>query len=426
MPTELRVRRYRRRFEDRALPDPVGALEVALSGGALARDHGRAQIAIPVGSRGIHRLPDLVAALVRFLKRHNARPFIVPAMGSHGGATAEGQAHLLESLGVTEASVGAPVRSGMETVRLGAVEAAGHAWEVFTDRRAFEADGILLVNRVKPHTDFSSRHESGLVKMLVIGLGKEDGARVAHSRGTLGLTAALPAMADLLLQKLNVLGGISLMEDANHHLADVRVLRPETIIDDEPRLLERARSWMPALPIEELDFLVIEWMGKEISGTGIDTNVVGRRAIAGEADPPAPRIGLIGVCDLTPASGGNALGVGIADLTTQRLVSRINAQVTARNVITTTFLDRGKTPVALPCARELVLAGENLLRSRIGREPAVLFIKSTLHLESFYASKPLELVRAGDPSIEAIGGYREVPYTPEGNLAFEWSIQPQE
>jgi hypothetical protein len=420
MPTELLVRRYRRSFEDRALPDPVGALKAALAGGHLDRDHGRAEIAIPVGSRGIHRLPEMVAAVVRFLRERNARPFIVPAMGSHGGATAEGQARLLESLGVTEESAGAPVRSSMETVRLGAVEAAGRNWDVFTDRLTFESDGVLLMNRVKPHTDFSSRHESGLVKMLVIGLGKEDGARVAHSRGTLGLTDALPAMADRLLRELNVLGGISLIEDANHRLGHVEVLRPGRIIDDEPRLLELARSWVPDLPVDELDFLVIELMGKEISGTGIDTNVVGRRAITGEADPPAPRIGLIGVCDLTPASGGNALGVGVADLTTQRLVSKIDAGTTARNVITTTFLDRGKIPVVLPCARELVAAGVKLLWSRNASEPATLFIRSTLHLDSFYASRLLEPVLAGDPSIEAAGDYHQVPYTPEGNLAFEW------
>jgi hypothetical protein len=424
MPTELLVRRYRRSLEDRALPDPVGTLEAALSGGFLARDHARAEIAITVGSRGIHRLPEMVAATVRFLREHNARPFIVPSMGSHGGATAEGQARLLESLGVTEALVGAPVRSSMETVRLGTVKAAGRNWDVFTDRLAFEADGVLLLNRVKPHTDFSARHESGLVKMLVIGLGKEDGARVAHSRGTLGLTTALPVMADLLLQKLNVLGGISLIEDANHHLADVRVLRPEAIVDEEPRLLELARAWMPNLPVGELDLLVIESMGKEISGTGIDTNVVGRRAITGEADPPAPKIGLIGICDLTPASGGNALGVGIADLTTQRLVSKIDSETTARNVITTTFLDRGKIPVVLPSARELVAVGEKLLRGgNDGREPTVLFIRSTLHLDSFYASRPLESVLSGDPSIEAAGDYREVPYTPAGNLAFLWNVQ---
>jgi hypothetical protein len=415
------VRKYRRSFADKALPDPVGALEAALRGGHLDRDHGQAEIAITVGSRGIHRLSEMVAATVRFLKERNARPFIVPSMGSHGGATAEGQTHILESLGVTGERVGAPVRSSMETVRLGAVEAAGQSWEIFTDRLAFEADGILLMNRVKPHTDFFARHESGLVKMLVIGLGKEDGARVAHSRGTLGLTTALPVMAGLLLQKLNILGGVSLIEDANHHLGDVRVLRPEHLIDEDLRLLELARSWMPNLPVDELDLLVIESMGKEISGTGIDTNVVGRRAIQGEINPPTPKIGLIGICDLTPASGGNALGVGIADLTTERLAAKIDAKATARNVITTTFLDRGKIPVVLPSARELVAAGEKLLRGRNnGLEPTALFIRSTLHLGSFYGSQRLEPLLAKDPSITAVGGYREVPYTPEGDLAFEW------
>jgi hypothetical protein len=177
---------------------------------------------------------------------------------------------------------------------------------------------------------------------------------------------------------------------------------------------------MPNLPVEELDLLVIESMGKEISGTGIDTNVVGRRAITGEADPPAPRIGLIGVCDLTPASGGNALGIGIADLTTRRLAAKIDAEATARNVITTSFLNRGKIPVVLPSARELVAAGEKLLRGRYAVEPRTLFIRSTLHLDSFYASSRLEPLLAGDPSVEAVGGYRAVPYTAEGDLALEW------
>lgn len=421
MPTELQVRKYRRDFADRALADPIGALEAALRGGPADRDHGGATIAIPVGSRGIHRLDELIAAAVRFLKERNACPFIVPSMGSHGGATAEGQAHVLEALGVTEERIGAPVRSSMATVCLGTVEAAGKSWEVFTDRLAFEAGGVLLMNRVKPHTDFSSRHESGLVKMLAIGLGKEDGARVAHSRGTLGLTAALPAMAALLLRKLRVLAGVALVEDANHHLAHVQALPPEIIVDAEPRLLELARSWMPNLPLDQLDLLVIETMGKEISGTGIDTNVVGRRAIAGEPDPPAPRIDLIGVCDLTPASGGNALGVGIADLTTERLAAKIDAGTTARNVITTTFLGRGKTPVILPSARDLVATGEKLLRGRNSdQEPGVLFIRSTLHLGTFYASSRLEPLLADDPLITAIGDYCGIPYTPEGDLAFAW------
>ena len=287
-------------------------------------------------------------------------------------------------------------------------------------RLAAEADGIVLVNRIKPHTDFSGTIESGLLKMLVVGLGKERGAQVSHSQGTVGLRQALVPMAQALLQTGKVLAGVALVEDAQHRLAVVDVLGPEEMIQRESDLLKLAKSWAADLPIEQLDGLVISRMGKEISGTGIDTNVVGRVVIANEPDFPRPIISLIGVSDLTDGSAGNATGVGIADFTTQRLAGKMNASVTARNIITSTFLERGKLPLVWRDDREMIHEMVQLLLRRGIGQPRLIFIRDTLSLELFYATEPVvrEVVERQDVTLEAEPTPLE--FDGDGRLLLAW------
>jgi hypothetical protein len=360
---------------DHAVQDEFGRIAPMVRTGA--------RIALAVGSRGIGQLRELVTPLVRLLRSAGAEPVIVPAMGSHGGATAEGQQEILSTYGITEESVGAPIRSSMQVVEL---EPAGGPVRCFMDRLAFESDGVLLVNRVKPHTDFHGRWESGLVKMAVIGLGKHCGALEIHRHGIRGLKQYIPEAASRVFASGRILGGLAVVENSRHRAMLIRMLAADRILEDEPELLEIARRHLPALPVEALDLLFIERMGKDVSGVGIDTNVIGRIRIPGQAEPVSPRIRCVVVGDLTDASHGNAVGVGLADVITRRLERKIDWRATRENVITSGFLERGKLPVVAETEEEALAIG---LRScgyiPEGRE-RIVRIADTLHLHEFLAS----------------------------------------
>ena len=259
--------------------------------------------------------------MVTVLKAKGALPFIVPVMGNHGGATAEGQAGILEGLGITEATVGAPVRPRMDT-RLVANTPAGTP--VYVSEEAMAADGVILVNRIKPHTDFeSTRLGSGILKMAAIGLGRSEGAAACHrAAGRLGFEAVLPAVAKVALAHVKLVAAIGIVEDGRHQLARVEAIAPAAIADREAALLAEARALMPALPFPRIDVLVIDAMGKDISGAGMDTNIIGRGV---DGRPFATRrsdVGAIWVRSLTPASHGNAIGIGLADVASKSLVDR--------------------------------------------------------------------------------------------------------
>lgn len=410
-----------REYPDNSLPNPCGRLQELLAESGLdqANLDGKS-IAVAVGSRGIAGLCGLLGTLLDFLKRRGANPFIVPAMGSHGGATAEGQTKLLASLGVTRGALGTPVKATMETVRLGEARGREFVWPVTMDKYAAEADGIILVNRVKAHTDFSDAYESGIAKMLAVGLGNEAGARSAHSRGVAGLREVIPAVAEFLLGAKPILAGVAVVENARHRIAALEVLPPDVIMRREPELLKMAKQWMGAIPVSQLDGLVISWMGKEISGTGIDTNVIGRRMIRGEPDPVSPRIDLIGVCDLTPASAGNALGVGLADFTTSRLAAKYDRAVTAMNVLSSTFIERGKLPLVLPTDKMLVETMAELAE-RKGKKPArIVFIRDTMSLSEFYVTEPLVDEILSMPGITLKEELKAIPFRAGDCLALDW------
>ena len=406
-----RVLRVRQQFDRAEIADAAAETRAALSESGLAdRVKPGLSIAITAGSRGIDRIIAVLSALVAWLKGHQAKPFLVPAMGSHGGATAEGQLALLQSLGITEAAVGAPIRSSMETVVLGRVDGL----PVHLDRLAAQADGIVVVNRIKPHTSYHGPCESGLVKMLAVGLGKREGAEAVHKRGPRALRTTVPRMAEFILTKAPVLFGLALIEGAYDRLARIEAVPAEAMLSREPGLLAEAKARMPGLPFHEIDVLVVDQIGKEISGTGMDTNVIGRLHIAGEPEPELPRIHRIVALDLSPASAGSAYGVGLADLTTERLVKKIDLALVRENALASTFLERAKIPLAFPCDREAIEAALACSWCEDGAKARLVRIQDTLHLAEMMVSE--ELASRSLAPLEILSGPEPLGFDEQGNL----------
>ena len=342
------------------------------------RDNRR--IAITAGSRGICNAARIIRALSDYIKKCGGRPFIVPAMGSHGGAIAEGQAELLSHYGITEEAMGCPVCASMDVVLLGTTE---HGLPVFFDRLAYEADGVIVCNRVKPHTDFAAPNESGLVKMLSIGLGKQKGAEALHRNG---LAESIPAAAKMILEKAPIVAGLAIVENSLDRTYCIKAVRPERFIEEDARLLCLAREMVPKLPMEELDVLIVKEIGKEYSGTGMDTKVIGRIRVPGVPEPESPRIQTIVVLRLSANSHGNASGIGLADITTQSLVDTIDRETMYVNILTTTYLERGKIPVYFPTERD-AMAYALAISSHAETEKArIAIVENTLHLDRLLIS----------------------------------------
>ena len=309
-----------RRYLRSSPPDLPSVISCQFAGiGAPAEGMKKARIAVAVGSRGIANLREIVSIVIRILRDAGAQPFIVPAMGSHGGATPEGQAHVLAGYGVTPETMAVPFDTRMDVRWIGKSE---NGIDVFFSVAAAEADGIVLINRVKPHTDFTGTLGSGILKMIAIGLGKEKGAAIAHAASSrLGHEVVIRAVARVALRATPILCGIAILEDQNHDTAELRVLKRESIEEEENTLFLRARSLMPSLPFDEIDLLIVDAIGKDLSGTGMDTNVIGR-SVNGysssliQAIPARPQIHRIFVRDLTQTTNGNAVGIGLADFAT--------------------------------------------------------------------------------------------------------------
>lgn len=405
------VLKIRQRFDGAHLSDAAGALRPQLAS-LDDRVSAGARIAIAVGSRGIDNLPLLVKTLTDYVASRGAHPFIVPAMGSHGGATAEGQTEILRGYGISEQTIGAPIRASMEVVEL---PRGDLAFPIFMDRKVYESDGAILINRIKPHTDFHGRYESGLMKMALIGLGKVEGARAVHDFGVYGLRELIGRGAAGVLASGKIIAGVGLVENAFHQTTHVEVLLGDTIAGEEPRLLDRARRAMPRLPTTTVDVLVVDRMGKDISGVGIDPNITGRIGVAGESDPAAPCVTAMMVCDLTDRTHGNAIGIGLADVVTRRLFAKIDYAATYGNVITSSFLERGKIPVVADTDRDaFAMALRSCGYLPPGRE-RIVRIKDTLHLDEVYVSKAiLDEVESRD-DVEVLGQPLQL-FDAEGNL----------
>lgn len=378
-------------FPDHSLADVAAAVA-----GELARlSHlvrAGQRIAVTAGSRGIDRIPQIIRSVVRWLDQCGAHPFIVPAMGSHGGATADGQVAVLAGLGISEHSVGAPIRAGMEVVPIGSV--AG--MPVCIDRHADEADGIVVVNRIKPHTSFHGDIESGLMKMMTIGLGKAAQAQRIHALGPHGLRDYIVPMAKCIIASGKVVAALAIVENACDRVMQVRAMAPHEIEAGEKELLRMAKASMPRLPVADIDLLVVEEIGKNISGTGMDTNIIGRLRILGETEPETPRIRRIVVLDLTPESHGNALGIGLADFATRALFAKIDFAATYANVLTTTFIERGKIPLLAADERQAVEWALQSCGIADAAAARIVRIKNTLSLGKVWVSTPVwQEIQAG-------------------------------
>lgn len=390
--------KIKQRFTDNSIADIKGELWKELIRLRPYINPG-ATITLAVGSRGIKNLALVVKEVAQFIRENKANPIIVPAMGSHGGANAEGQAEILAGYGIIEESLGTPVRSSMEVVELPHVNSPV---PVFMDKNAYDSDGVILINRVKPHTDYHGKYESGLIKMSVIGLGKEKQASAVHRYGVYGLSVLVPLIAKQVLSSGKILGGIGLVENAYDETMVVKALLANELLEEEPGLLEIARKNIASFPVDDIDVLIIDQMGKDISGVGLDPNIIGRIKIAGQEEPERPAIKAIAVLDLTEKSYGNAIGIGLSDVITKRLFDKIDFSSTYTNVITSSFLERGKIPVVAGNDRE---AFEIALRScgyiKEGKEK-IIRIKDTLHLDQMYISSQLMDKIKGSKNIDII------------------------
>jgi len=342
------------------------------------------KIGLAIGSRGISDLLPIVHTTISFLHDMGVKPFVLPAMGSHGGATSEGQQKILEGYGISENELGIPVRATMDVVNL----SDNPSFPVYMDKIAWESDGVILINRIKPHTDFHGPYESGLYKMAVVGLGNHKQAMLFHSLSLNVLKERLPEVARKILHSGKIVGGIAILENACEKTMQVHVLDAEEIIKKEPGLLNIARRNQPALPLKEMDILLVDEIGKDISGIGMDPNIIGRLRIAGEEEPEFPRIRSIIACGLSKGSHGNALGMGLADVITRKLYEQADLEVMYKNVFTSTLLERAKIPVIAENIKEaLEFAFRNNGEVPTGRE-TIIRIKNTMQLNEFWASIP--------------------------------------
>ncbi|MFO0909322.1 MAG: lactate racemase domain-containing protein [Isosphaeraceae bacterium] len=365
------------------------------------------RVAITVGSRGINGIGPITASAVSALRSLGLQPFVVAAMGSHGGGTAEGQRALLAELGVTEATVGCPVRCEMTTVVLGT---NSFGLPIHFDQNAFDADGILVLNRIKPHTSFTGQYESGLLKMLAIGLGKRQGAAQVHKLGLPGLKKMLPEVGEFLLKRTPVALGVALVENAREHTARVVGVEPEEFLAEEPRLLDEARQLMARLPFDQIDILIVGELGKNYSGTGLDPNVIGRQRVETMPDLPRPVVTRLAVLDLSDETRGNALGIGLADLTTARVVARIDPTPMRVNSMTSNFLTRARVPLHLPTDRDVVAACFDTCWRVDPSEARVVVIPNTLELTKLWVTAPLTREVEEHPGLSFATGPEPWPF----------------
>ncbi len=404
--------RVRVRLDEPVVADVAAATDATLAASGVVIEPG-GEVAIAIGSRGIANLAVVVERVVAWVRAQGGVPFLVPAMGSHGGATAEGQAEVLASYGFSDGWSGCEVRSSMDVVVVPGSH--GLPFPIVTDAAAAAASATILVNRIKQHTDFHGPHESGLMKMAAIGLGKRVAAEAIHAYGTRGLRELMPQVARHVLANTNVVLGVALVENALDRTMHVRALPSASIADVEPQLLVEAAAHAPRLPVDELDVLLIDRMGKDVSGAGIDTNVIGRVMISGEPDPPTPRIAMVACHSLTPASHGNATGMGLADVVTRRLADAIDHEVTRTNVVTSGFLLRGKLPVVANDDRhawELCLRGAGIVDRSTVRAARIV---DTLHCAELWVTDTVLADLAGRADIDVLARDR-VLHDPSGAL----------
>ncbi|MEL7566830.1 MAG: lactate racemase domain-containing protein [Dehalobacterium sp.] len=404
--------RVRQQFERPVVKDVTAELTKKLAAqNVLEVIEPGQRVALAVGSRGITNLPLLVKALIEEIKKYGGEPFIVPAMGSHGGATAEGQKKMLYGMGITESMVGAPVMATMETKQVGV---SANGLPVFMDKFAYEADAIVIINRIKPHVGFRGKYESGLMKMITIGLGKQKGADICHELGFGHMAENIPAIARVSLEKTNILFGVAILENAYHETCRIEVMKNREIEIKEPDLQEEAKRLSPHLYFNNLDVLIIDEIGKDISGTGFDNNVVGRYHtpyISG-----GPNITRISVLDLTDRSHGNANGLGIVDFTTQRVFDKFRFKQTYLNSLTSTVPTSVKIPMVLKNDRQAIQAAIKTCNILEKENVRLVRIKNTLSLSEIEASENLLPEIISNEHLEVLSLPYRLTFNSQGNL----------
>ena len=401
------------RFDDAHISDVEKAVREQLTRPEIAaRVNSGMRIAIGAGSRGIANIGITVRATVQALRELGAEPFVFPAMGSHGGATPEGQQAVLAGYGITEEGVGAPIRATMDTILIGEMK---DGTPVHMDRYAHEADGVVLINRIKPHTSFRGPIESGVVKMIVIGMGKIQGATHMHAHGMDLFPELLPRVAAFLMERTSILFGIGVVENAYDRTAIVEALLPDALVEREVELQTKAKSLMGRLYFSDIDVLLIDQMGKEISGAGFDPNITGRnhRGVTGFDDPKVQKIVVL---DLTKMTNGNATGLGLADVITRKLYDAIDYPSTYGNVITSAYLDGALIPIAMPTDQQAVqLAIKTLVRVKQG-QARIVRIRDTLSIDKISVSEPMLTEVKQHPDMSIIGEPAPFDFAPDGTL----------
>ena len=377
--------KIRQTFNADEILDVSAALSAALvESGQLAQIRPGMNIAIAAGSRGVAQIATLVRTTVAEVKKLGANPFVVPAMGSHGGATGAGQAEVLAHLGITEEYVGCPIVSSMEVVEISRLP---NGMPVYIDKNAYQADGIIVINRIKPHTAFRGPNESGLVKMITIGLGKQKGAESCHAYGFKYMHDLIPAMAKEMLQLAPIMFGIATVENAYDHVAKVVVAGAAELIETDRRLLIEAKAAMPRIEFSPIDVLVIDEIGKDVSGDGMDPNITGRYPTPYPTG--GPEVSKMVVLDLTEKTGGNANGVGTADFTTKRLVNKTDFQALYANGITSTVVRPNAIPMTLDCDLDAIRAAVKTSNALDLSKIRLVRIKNTLQLGEIMISEAM-------------------------------------
>ncbi|MBJ2357674.1 DUF362 domain-containing protein [Sphaerochaeta sp. S2] len=375
------------------------------------------RIAITGGSRGVAEYQRIMRKTVSLVKQSGGIPFIVPAMGSHGGATAEGQRGVLEKLGITQEAVGAPIISSMEVEEVGKTE-LGHP--VYIDKHALSADGIILLNRVKSHTSIREKYQSGLMKMLAIGLAKHIGAAATHSLGVPYLGPNMVRVAKVAFEKLNIIAGISIIENGYEELADIYVSRKNDILTTEPEILKRAISMIPSIPVPAIDVLIVFELGKDISGTGMDPAVIGRPINRGPHE--GPHVEVLGLLRLTEKSSGNASGCGMADFITRKLKESIDEESTIVNSLTGMHPEIARIPAALQNDELIFKACMKAAGLFAQQNPRLVIIKNTKALNTIYLSRAAYESIPDKSRVKIISDFHPVSFDTEGNLEVQWSI----
>lgn len=376
-----------------------------------------ASVAVGVGSRGIHDVATVAAETVAYLQEGGYEPFVVPAMGSHGGATAEGQRSVFEGLGIDESVLGCPIDARMDTTVIGSTEVDGRSFDVHFAEAALEADAVLPINRVKAHTSFIGHIESGINKMLVVGFGKQPGAHTMHELAVEhGFVPVIEAAVEVIKREVDLLGGVAIVENFYDRTSEVTAIRAEELPDGERPLLVRANEQLATLPFEELDILVVDEIGKDISGTGMDTNVVGRYYAPTAPEPERPAITRIYVRNLSEATHGNGHGIGLADYTRQKVIDELDLDQVYMNALTGAAPRKARIPVVLPHDELAMTAAASAVGAYEPARVRIAWMRNTLELSSFRVSEALLDELPDDATVL----YRErLAFDEDGEMRFE-------